>query len=196
MQSILNLTKTNKLILATFAFLAVLAFGSGRAHAATLTVSGGCTLDEAITSVNTTTSEPGCSPSGVYGSSDTINIPAGTITLSSDIDMITVPVTVQGAGMNQTTIDGNAGQYSGLSADNTNITIKDLKITAYRTAAIYAQRSNVTLNNIEVDGADVQETTSGSRMYGIYINNFTSDTHTVTADSVYIHGIHATSTNG
>ena len=47
-ESIISLSKTNKLILAAFAFVAVLAIGSGRAHAATLAVDANCTLNNAI----------------------------------------------------------------------------------------------------------------------------------------------------
>ena len=112
MLTILNLTKTNKLILAVVAFLAVMAFGSGRAHAATLNVTGGCTLPIAIDSVNAGANQSGCTATGAgYGTSDTITIPAGTITLTATPADITEDVVIEGAGMNSTTIDGDAGQF-------------------------------------------------------------------------------------
>ena len=42
----------------------------------------GCALREAIDSVNMATDRGGCSSAGAYGSGDTINVPAGTYTLS------------------------------------------------------------------------------------------------------------------
>ncbi|RTK93824.1 hypothetical protein EKI60_05105 [Candidatus Saccharibacteria bacterium] len=114
MISILNLTKTNKLILAAFAFWAVMAFGSGRAHAATLNVSGGCTLPIAINSVNAGANQSGCTAVGSYGTNDTIIIPAGTQTLTADLPTFTESVTIEGAGMNSTTISGDSGQFRGV----------------------------------------------------------------------------------
>ncbi len=117
MQSILELTKTNKIILATFAFLVVLAFGSGRAHAATLNVSGGCTLEVAIDSVNAAANQSGCTATGAaYGTNDTINLPSGTITLTADLPIIVnKSLSVIGAGKGSTIIDANG--HAGFFAD-------------------------------------------------------------------------------
>lgn len=194
MLTILNLTKTNKLILAAFAFLAVIAFGTGRVHAATLNVSGGCTLEEAITSLNNATSEPGCSPSGSYGTSDTITIPAGTQTLTNDLPSITVPAKVQGAGMSQTIISGDVGQYSTLKASGVSIDIENLKITGYKTAAISTQDCNVILKNIEVDGQDVNA--AGSVLFGIRLSSSASSTKAIDADGIYIHNFNVNAPQG
>lgn len=186
MLSILNLTKTNKLILATFAFLAVLAFGSGRAHAATLTVSGGCTLNEAITSINTTTSEPGCSPIGSYGTSDTINIPAGTITLTANITPILLPITIQGAGIDQTIIDGDSGQYRMFDANTTGgqMTISDMKLTAFFDNAVSIQTTTGAgmLSNLDVDGQDAD----GG---GVFLKSDGAGISTFSSNNVYVHDL-------
>ncbi len=163
MQSILsslnNLTKTNKLVLATFAFLAVLAFGGGRAHAASLTVGGGCTLPIAINSVNAGSVQVGCgsNTSGVYGTNDTITLPAGTITLSADLPHIEdKAVSVIGAGKNTTTIDadGYAGfyidAYPGPSGVYSHV-LRDFTITGAATAGIIALDADTfTLENMVV----------------------------------------------
>lgn len=145
MPSILNLTKTNKLILAVLTFVAVFAIGGGRAHAATLTVSGSCPLEDAITSVNNSANENTCSAVGGYNSNDTINIPAGTITLSADLPTITKSVIITGSGMNSTTIDGNTGQYEVFKSDAPQVSIEGIKLTAYEGCAISFLNSNVQL---------------------------------------------------
>ena len=190
MLSILNLTKTNKLILATFAFLAVLAFGGGRAHAATLNVAGGCTLPIAINSVNAGANQSGCTATvspDAYGTNDTITIPAGTVTLTNNLPTITAPVKVQGAGMTQTVINGDNGQYSGISATGVDVSFSDFKVTAYRSGAVSAISGNVMLQNIEVDGGN--STVTSGNFYGVYISNNSGSTKTVDADGVYIHNI-------
>ncbi len=184
MESILNLTKTNKLILAAIAFLAVVGLGSGQAHAATITVGSGCTLNDAVDSVNAGSAQASCGGSG-YGTNDTINIPAGTQTLTSDVNNISVPVTIAGVGMNQTTISGDMGQYRVLTA-TTDVTIRDLKITAFSDTAVRLSR-NVQLSNIEIDGQDATGT------IGIQYSTNTAGTYTVEAENIYIHGINSSS---
>lgn len=159
LSSINSLTKTNKLILASFAFLAVIAFGSGRAHAATLTVGGSCTLPIAIDSVNAGSVQVGCgsSTSGVYGTNDTITLPAGTTTLSADLPHIEdKAVSVIGAGKNATTIDadGYAGFYidafPGPSGVYSHV-FRDFTITGASTAGIIALDADTfTLENMVV----------------------------------------------
>ncbi len=188
MLSILNLTKTNKLILAAFAFVAVLAFGSGRAHAATLNVSGGCTLPIAIDSVNAGANQSGCTASGSYGSSDTISIPAGTITLNTNLPQITEDVTIHGAGMNTTAIDGSSGAYDGIQAVGVAITIQDMKIASYANVAIGLQDCDVTLQNIEVDGSNAGGDTA------IVIISTSGDDKSVTTNNLYMHDITHSST--
>lgn len=186
MLSTLNLIKTNKLILASFAFMAVFAFGTGRAHAATLNVSGGCTLDEAITSVNNGAAEPGCTVGG-YGTNDTINIPAGTVTLTADLPQITAPVTIAGAGMEDTIVSGDAGQYKLFTSETNQITIAihDLTLTAYKDFAVWARGPSFELSDIEVDGNDVM--TTGNDVFAVFLGNVSTFNNTVIAHNIYIH---------
>ena len=137
------------------ALISSLAIGS-RAHAATVTVSGGCTISEAIDAVNAASDGNGCVADGAYGSNDTITIPSGTQTLSADLPFLQKTVVIQGAGKSATTIDG-AGN-SAFSANMSNvpltqdITIKDMKITNAADYAIEIELARqVTLDNINVD---------------------------------------------
>ena len=183
-----SLTKTNKLILAALAFLAVLALGSGRAHAATLNVSGGCTLPIAINSVNAGANQSGCTATvspDAYGVNDKITIPAGTQLLSGDLPTITEDVEIKGAGMSQTIIDGDDGNSNIFQANGVTIKISDLKVVAYRDIVARLSDCNVALENIEVDGTDAINT-----VQNILIRNTTSSTKTVTANNIYMHDIH------
>lgn len=185
LESINNLCKTNKLILAALAFLAVLAFGSGRAHAATLNVSGSCTLPIAIDSVNAGTNQSGCTATGAsYGTSDTITIPAGTITLTATPADITEDVVIEGAGMNSTTIDGDAGQFRPFRAQGVDVKISDLKVQAYDQYALLAENCNVTLENLEINGQN-----STNQWSNLMIMNDSPNTFTLSTNNVYIHDI-------
>lgn len=191
MLSILNLTKTNKLILATFAFLAVLAFGSGRAHAATLNVTGGCTLPIAINSVNAGTNQSGCTATGAaYGTSDTITIPAGTITLTADLPTISEDVVIQGAGMSQTIISGDNGQYKTLNINASQASVSGIKLTAYEGCAIAFSETNAVLDDIEIDGANSTKRNPGNSFCGVEALAG-SGTFTFDSDNLYIHNINA-----
>ncbi len=179
MLSILNLTNTTKLILATFAFLAVFAFGSGRAHAATLNVTGGCTLPIAINSVNAGANQSGCtaviSPDS-YGTNDTITIPAGTITLSADLPAITnKSVSIIGAGKGVTNIDANG--HGGFNTDPDpgpsgarDHVFKDFTIFDAIPMAIGAQFSGT----VTIDGVEVSNS-----VMGVYVRAI----HTIVKDS-------------
>ncbi len=186
MQSILgsinNLSKTNKLILAAFAFFAVLAFGGSRAHAATLNVTGGCTLPIAINSVNAGSDQSGCTATGSYGTDDNISIPASTITLTADLPLITVPVYIDGTGMSQTTIDGNNGQYSVFKSNNSTLfELTDLRITAFEDCAIETTDTNVSLSDIDIDGNNVVGSICGVKV----LSGGSSITYD--SDNLYIH---------
>ena len=177
-----KLTKTNKLILAAFAFLAVLAFGGGRAHAATLTVNGGCTINDAIDSINSGSDQASCGGSS-YGTSDKIVIPAGTHTLTADLFPIAEPVTVEGAGIGQTIIDGDG--YKGFTAEGVTVTFSGMTIKAYDLYAILTTDCNVTVNNIEVDG-----TGSTNGYNNLLFDNTSATTKTVSANNIYMHDIY------
>lgn len=105
---------------------------SSKANAATLTVSTGCTLNEAIDSVNDAASATGCTPTGAYGTNDTINIPAGTTVADAFLPVIDKSLTIQGAGQAQAIVDLDEGWgiRNGAVEDFTvSITIKDLSLT-------------------------------------------------------------------
>ena len=184
-ESINNLSKTNKLILAAFAFLAVLACSGGRAHAASLEVTGGCTLPIAIDSVNAGSNQSGCTAVGGYGTNDTITIPAGTYVIPASLPTITEDVVIEGAGMSQTVIDGDSDSKL-FKADDVTIKITDLKITAYREYAIRTEKSDVELSNIEVDGTGAIDASQN-----LFLNNAASTTSTITANNIYMHDIHS-----
>lgn len=185
------MNKIQKLLGLSLILMAItLLFGMGKAHAATLTVSGSCTINDAIDSVNAGSDQASCGGTG-YGTNDTINIPAGTHTLPSDPSQITNTVVIKGAGMNQTIIDGDIGQYQGFTvATAGQVTFEDMTITAYKRAAISTAATSIILNNIEVDGND--STPNGSNMFGLYIQNDDAGTFTFASNNVYIHDLHGT----
>ena len=187
--SLEKLTLKQKLLVVAFILLGVFVLGSGRAHAATLNVSGGCTLPIAINSVNAGANQSGCTASGSYGSSDTITIPAGTITLAADLPQITETVTVQGAGMGSTTVDGSSGQYLVFSAETSQVNISDMKITAFEGCAISTLNTNVALSNIEIDGANATKT--GNNYCGIAVQA-DSGSLTMVSNGLYVHNFNAT----
>jgi hypothetical protein len=187
MLNILNLTKTNKLILATFAFLAVLAFGGGSAHAATLNVAGGCTLPIAIDSVNAGSNQTGCTATGGYGTNDTITIPAGTQTLTADLPQLTESASIVGSGTGITIVNGGAGQYHGFQVcGNISVNIQDLTVTAFKRYAIDSCVDDLTLTRIDVDGQNV--TAESGLVFSVYVRDSGSD-NTVSVSNVRIHDI-------
>lgn len=120
---------------------AVMLFGGGQASAATLTVSGSCTLSEAITAINDADSgATGCNENGAYGTNDTITLPSGTTTVSADLPNITKTIVISGSSVSATTVDmgnntGFSAQYN--SNQNTkNFTIKNMSIVNSKDFAI------------------------------------------------------------
>ena len=177
MQSILNLSKTNKLILAIFAFLAVLAFGSGRVHAATLAVDSNCTLNEAIDATNNAVDGNGCVKTGTaYGTNDTINLPAGTITLSENLNSFTsgADIVVQGAGKAVTTIDANG--YRGFTANAANTIDKTLNGFKIIDASPYAIDINGA-HDITIDDVEVENSSFGVRIGAVHITVTNTNIH-------------------
>lgn len=168
--------------------------GSGRAHAATLNISGGCTLPIAINSVNAGANQSGCTATGSYGSSDTINIPSGTQTLSADLPNITQPVVIKGAGMAQTTIDGNGNipffaSFTGTGSEE--VSISDLKITGFKSHAIRLNVPSSVVERVEVDGAN----TVGTDLSAVLISRQAAGTTaTVVANDIYIHNFSTSNT--
>lgn len=135
------------------------------AHAATITVNstadttaddGDCTLREAISSINGSAvsgSNPGECVAG-DGSDDVIILPAGTIQLTSDLPALTAAMTIDGAGMGQTIIDGNDGtSYIVFSASAT-LALNDLTIRDFEGSAVNAINADLLVQRVEIDGAN------------------------------------------
>ncbi|MCA9344863.1 hypothetical protein KC946_03425 [Candidatus Saccharibacteria bacterium] len=157
--------------------------GSGSAKAATLNVSGSCTISDAIDSVNAGSDQASCGGTA-YGTNDTINIPAGTLTLNTDLPQITESVTVQGAGMNDTIIDGDASQYRLFRAQGVDIKISDMKIQAYEQYALLAENCNVILENLDINAEN-----STNQWSNLMIMNDSPNTFTLFTNNLYIHDI-------
>ena len=190
--------KTLQTIIAGLTAFAVLAiFQTVPTHAASFSVATGndentdnssCSLSEAIENINDQAATNTDCPAG-DGANDTITISAGTITLTDNLDSLTEPATVKGAGMGITVIDGD-GQYRAIglnTASNETVTISGMTITAYMNYAIYIESSSVNLSEVEVDGAGVSSNSDAA----IFIVNTLSATNTVEAHNIYIHDINA-----
>lgn len=109
----------------------------------------GCTLREAIASVNGGANSGGCTHTGTYGTNDTIDATgiSGTIATQSVL-LTTNPVIINGPGQNALTIDGGGShQVFGAATD---ITLSGLTITngkASHGAGVYSQ-ANLTLDHV------------------------------------------------
>lgn len=128
-------------------------FSSGKAHAATIDVSSGCNLNNAIDSVNGALDSGGCSSVGPYGIDDTINLPAGTTTLTADITGATSSsnLTISGAGVSSTTLDANGHRGFNLYSAKNEVTIQNMKvINATAFAFNISNVIDLTIKNIEV----------------------------------------------
>lgn len=151
-------TTRRKLKVATGAGLATLALAMAlssapTAHAATITVGGGCTLADAITAANTNTATGSC----VAGSgADTIEL-TGDVILGGALPQVTSDITLNGNGH---TVDANGGAFSifyanGNSADLTitNATITGMLNPTGFASAVYAYNgATVTINNSTITG--------------------------------------------
>lgn len=194
MQSIV-LNKTHKIMLAAVSFLVFFVISSNKAHAATIDVAGGCTLPIAINSINAGSNQSGCTATGAYGTNDTINLPAGIITLTASLPTITESVVVQGAGMSSTIIDGNNGLYETLSFEGEGATfgVHDLKVLNFRNIGIQTMEGDVDLSNIEIDGTNAIE--NSNFMSGIAFSSQEDTAINITTNNIYIHDLSADAEN-
>lgn len=195
-----KLSILQKVLLFGLIMFGVTMLSSGKAHAATLNVATGadetttnssCSLSEAIENIsNQAQTHTDCLAGD--GANDTITIPAGTITLVGDLPTITESVTIQGAGMTTTIIDGNGGQYNGFSvgsAGTLDIDINNIQITSFNNFAISIFNCNVTLSTIEIYGQNVNPARGDS----ILITATTSGNFNVELDNIYAHTINSSS---
>lgn len=164
--------------------LAVAAFFliQGHAHAATITVSGGCSIENAIASSNGDTATGGC----IAGSgTDEIDIPAGTWTLAASTD-ITDTTIIQGAGMGQTIIDGDNAFGAFLcnaSGPTLDMQVNDLTIQNVATSPAVSASSC----NLDVENVEIKDSIFGSSS-AVVADEWTADNFTVIANGLYIHG--------
>lgn len=153
-------------LLSTIAFLAI----RTHASAATITVVSGtdaindnnqCQLSEAIQNINDQAQTNNDCPAG-DGNNDTINLPAGTITLSADLPLIEESITIKGQSASQSIIDGNNGQYACINIGDQDgvqsLTVSDLTVRAYLSAAIVSHATfNVEISRVNIDGEGAEE---------------------------------------
>lgn len=175
----------NKKLLAASYFIAI--FGAvlfvqrASASAATITVSGGCSIENAVASANADANTGGCTGSGTYGD-DTISIPAGTWTLASQPN-VTGNTTITGAGQGQTIVDGG-GTVNGLGCDGSaakkNFIVSHLTITGTPDGALASELCNIAINDVEITNV------SGGAIYANLSQE--GESYTFDASNLYIHG--------
>jgi hypothetical protein len=194
--------KTLQTITAGLTALAVLAiFQTVPTHAASFSVSTGndentdnlsCSLSEAIENINDQAATNTDCPAG-DGVNDTINLPAGTITLVTDLPTLTKTTTIKGAGMGDSIIDGD-GQYkavSMLAAATETLSVADFTVTGFKGIAVGVENSNFNVNRVEADGTN--STGTGSiALVGFGAQNTVASTNI----SVSINNSHVHQLNG
>jgi hypothetical protein len=142
-------------------FLLLISVHSSKADAATLNVVAGtdaindndqCQLSEAIQNINDQAQTNNDCPVG-DGNNDTINLPAGTITLSGDMVNVSRSVIIKGIGLDNTIISGNS-QFSTFRVDDGLLKLSDMTITAFKDDGIQAtQSSNLNVERVVIDGS-------------------------------------------
>ncbi|MCA9331694.1 hypothetical protein KC968_01995 [Candidatus Saccharibacteria bacterium] len=156
--SIIPLAK--ELGFALFLLATVLIFSPKQAHAATFNVATGssatnadsvCQLEEAITNINVGYRfEADCVETGAYGTDDTVNLPAGTITgPGSTLSSFQNPVKVIGQGKGVSILDGAGLSYYGGSSVGI-FEARDFSMTGgYGIRATSA--SSMTVDSLDID---------------------------------------------
>jgi hypothetical protein len=155
-----------KHILATFVLvmLGTVVFSGGSASAASFSVATGndentnnasCALSEAIENINDgATTNADCSPTGAYGTDDTINLPTGTITLTADLPEIENDIVIAGQSKAGSIVDGDSNAYTaflvGQTAGVGNAEFRDFSITGAEEVGIAVCATDVTMDNISV----------------------------------------------
>lgn len=157
---------SKRLVGSTVTGAVLLLASAGPVLAGTITVNSatddsiGCTLREAIVAANTDAAYGGCS--GAAGN-DIIDMSGinGTITLASNLPVITETVQLNGPGAGSLTIDGGSS-FNALrgTGAGTSIGVEGLTVTNVISDGIYA-RETVTVANSTVTGNDC----------GVYVND-------------------------
>lgn len=187
------------------AFVAVcfVAFASP-VHAATITVSAGtdtiaedgvCHLSEAIANVNDQAQTHADCPAGT--GNDTIQLPAGTITLSTHLPSIKKPLVIKGAGMGKSIIDSSGGEHYGLRSSSEADAESTFDFSGFTLQAIYEHgmffaNSTVHLRNIEIDGRGSPQ---AAVLHGIVVGSGSGGRTDATLSDIYIHDFPAVGQN-
>lgn len=157
------------------------------ASAASITLSGGCAIDNAILSANNDADTGGCTGTGIYGD-DEIIVPAGTWNVGANVSS-EGNLTITGAGMGQSIIDAGDA-FAGISCNNPtpnsliNFTVSGLLIrnTPSSSGAYPLAVANCSANISEVEITDGQE---DANIY--FIVNQDLVTAQLNISDVYIH---------
>jgi hypothetical protein len=158
-----------------------------KASAATtynVTPSSECTLSDAMIAANEDISWGSCDAGS---GADIINLAAGTYEPVGDLSALTTSITINGSGMNQTTIDGSGltnGVFMISATSSDNIEINSLKIIGIPSGkkAIRSDSANIDISNVEIDGVG-----SAYASAAIDIINNTENTLDVNLSDIYIH---------
>ena len=193
--------KTLQTITAGLTALAVLAIlQTVPTHAASFAVATGndentdnssCSLTEAIENINDQAATNTDCPAG-DGVNDTINIPAGTITLTADLPQITESVKVAGADMADTIIDGDSAHRPFVvNSPFATFEISSVKIQNYFKLAVESINGNVALQDLDVFGGGVNP--GGSNGGGIILGNNSGSSNEISINNVTIHDFNLSS---
>ncbi len=119
--------KQKLLLSAVISIASFFILGGAKAHAATITVATGndtvavdavCHLSEAIENLNDQAdTNADCVESGTYGTNDIINLPAGTVTLTASLPVLTHSITVQGQSKTTSIVDGDGLVINGFNLE-------------------------------------------------------------------------------
>ncbi|MBP7767296.1 hypothetical protein KA068_02140 [Candidatus Saccharibacteria bacterium] len=146
---------TKNLKLTMVLALTVMFVSVAKVGAATITVSGTCSLDDAITSSNTNTATGGCvAGSGV----DTISLPSATMTISSTPVEFTESVNIVGQGSGATVLDSshqNGYAFSNRSTQNPNVNLEVSGIT-FRNFGLINGSSELRVIDISSSGGNLK----------------------------------------
>lgn len=189
----LKIKISSKLIIGSCLFLLTLTLGqlisTPSAHAASLSINGSCSLDDAVDSLNNASDLHGCTATGPYGTNDTINIPAGTYSYSASHNL-SVAASIKGAGMGETILDYSGATGGSLAFVNPGSSplvgsVSGLSIKGLTSPVNAIDASNF---NLIVQRVEIYSDSSSAAGSGISVN-YQYDGFSSTIEDVYIHDI-------
>ena len=193
----MKLKTTKTLLIASVISLAsFVLINTGQSYAASFTVASGsdetttnssCSLSEAIGNINDQAATNTDCPAG-DGANDTINLPAGTITLTADLPQITESITIAGRGMGVSVVDQDSAY--GSIASTTNITVEKTTFINVYATAILSTGGNTVFDQIEVDGTGATLASANPifSTIGVISENATADIN-AEISNIYVHDI-------